>query len=191
VTSDSSLAPHAETEKMMYTRYLPRDWDYLGFRYSFISSIATGGWNNVVDMIPARDTEEWKHFSSADKAWIRNWLNWTTEHKELLRHPRTILQQPAMGHVDGTSAIEGDHGYLFLFNPNYKQLPAEFHLDETIGIWRGEKFLLREIFPQKGRVVGKPGVGVWGAEMRCDCRWMGRVQQYWKLCRQRDLRCHS
>jgi hypothetical protein len=161
VASDSSGAPHAETETMMYTRYLPRDWDYLGFRYSFISSIATGGWNNVVDMIPGRDTEEWKHFSSGDKDWIRNWLNWTTEHKDLLRHTRTILQQPAMGHVDGTSAIEGDHGYLFLFNSNYKQLTAEFHLDETIGIDRGGKFFLREIFPQKGRVVGKPGVGLW------------------------------
>jgi hypothetical protein len=147
--------------QMMYTRYRPRDWDYLGYRYSFISSIATGGWNNVVNMIPARDSEEAKHFSSEDKAWIRNWLEWTVKNKEYLRHTRTILEQPAIGHVDGTSAILGDHGYLFLFNPNYKQLPAQLSLDEAIGLRKGDKFLLREIYPQKGRLLGKPGSGAW------------------------------
>ena len=32
-----------------------RDWDYLGWKYSLISSIAVGGLNNVINMIPARD----------------------------------------------------------------------------------------------------------------------------------------
>ena len=161
VPPDSETNGHPQETKMMYTRYLPRDWDYLGFRYSFLSSIGTGGWNNVVDMIPARDSEEAKHFSAADKAWIRDWLNWTTQHKDVLRHTRTILQQPAVGHVDGTSMIVGDRGYLFLFNPNYRSLPAVFHLDATIGLTHGETFLLREVYPQKGRMLGKPGVGFW------------------------------
>jgi hypothetical protein len=152
---------HDHDVQMMYTRYRPRDWDYLGYRYSFISSIATGGWNNVIDMVPARDSEEARHFSSEDKAWIRNWLEWTVKNKEYLRHTRTILEQPAMGHVDGTAAILGDHGYLFLFNPNYKQLPAQLSLDEAIGLRKGDKFLLREIYPQKGRLLGKPGSGSW------------------------------
>jgi hypothetical protein len=150
-----------ERGEMMYTRYRPRDWDYLGYRYSFISSIATGGWNNVVDMIPARDQQEARYFSAEDKAWIRNWLAWTGKNKEYLLNTRTILQQPAMGNVDGTAAILGDRGFLFLFNPNYKQLPAEFSLDETIGLAKGEKFLLKEIYPEKGRLRGKPGVGAW------------------------------
>lgn len=154
--------------KMMYTRFRTRDWDYLGFRYSFLSSIATGGWNNVVDMIPARDQEEAKHFSAADKAWIRGWLDWTAEHKEFVKHTRSILQPPAIGHVDGTSMIVGDHGYLFLFNPNYRSLPATFHLDATIGLTEGGTFLLREVYPRKGVVLGKPGTGIWsrGDEVR-------------------------
>jgi len=147
--------------EMMYTRYRPRDWDYLGYRYSFISSIATGGWNNVVDMIPARDSEEARAFSAEDKAWIRDWLAWTVKNKEYLRHTRTILEQPALGHVDGAAAIAGDRGYLFLFNPNYKQLPAEITLDESIGLTKGDKFLLREVYPQEGRAIGKPGKGAW------------------------------
>lgn len=147
--------------EMMYTRYRPRDWDYLGYRYSFLSSIATGGWNNVVDMIPARDPEEARHFSADDKAWIREWLTWTVKNKEYLRHTRDILDQPAMGHVDGTAAIAGDHGFLFLFNPNYKQLPADFAVDESIGLTSGKKYLLKEIYPFSGRAVGNPHCGLW------------------------------
>jgi hypothetical protein len=152
---------HGPSGEMMYTRYRPRDWDYLGYQYSFLSSIATGGWNNVVDMIPARDPEEAEHFSEEDKAWIRDWLAWTTKNKEYLLHTRTILEQPALGHVDGTAAILGDRGYLFLFNPNYNELSAELILDETIGLTKGDKFLLREIYPQEGRLLGKPGAGAW------------------------------
>jgi hypothetical protein len=152
---------HPERPEMMYTRYRPRDWDYLGFRYSFISSIATGGWNNVVDMIPARDAEESKHFSQEDKTWIREWLAWTSQNKEYLRHTRSILDQPAMGSVDGTSAIVGDRGFLFLFNPNYKQLPANLSLDKSIGLTKGKQFLLKEIYPRTGRLLGKPGTGAW------------------------------
>lgn len=147
--------------EMMYTRFRPRDWDYLGFKYSFISSIATGGWNNVVDMIPARDIEEFKHFSAEDKAWIRDWLAWTATNRELLLHTRTILQQPALGHVDGTAAVSGDHGFIFLFNPNYKSMPAEFVLDSSIGLSKGDKFVLREIYPKRGRLFGKTGTGYW------------------------------
>jgi hypothetical protein len=162
-----NLPPGSETNgrrrdsETVYTRYRPRDWDYLGYRYSFLSSIGTGGWNNLVNMIPARDSEEWKHFSATDKAWIRNWLGWTAAHKKYLLNTRTILEQPALGHVDGTSAISGDHGYLFLFNPNYKQLPADFVLDETLGLSQGGNFLLREIYPNDGRIIGKRGAGVW------------------------------
>ncbi len=147
--------------EMMYSRYRPRDWDYLGYKYSFLSSIATGGWNNVVDMIPARDPEEFKNFSAADKAWIRDWLKWTVENKEYLRQTRTILEQPAMGHVDGTAAVVGDRGFLFLFNPNYKQFPADIVLDESIGLTAGRSYLLKEIHPFAGRFLGKHQSGVW------------------------------
>ena len=147
--------------EMMYTRYRPRDWDYLGYRYSFLSSIATGGWNNVVDMIPARDPEEARYFSAADKAWIRQWLAWTVQNKEYLRHTRTILQQPSMGHVDGIAAVVGDRGFLFLFNPNYKPLPADFMLDQSVGLADGKQYLLKEIYPFPGRLLGKERMGTW------------------------------
>ena len=147
--------------EMMYTRYRPRDWDYLGFRYSFISSIATAGWINVVDMIPGRDPAEARYFSPEDRTWIRDWLQWTLKNRAYLEHTRTILGQPALTRVDGTTAIIGNRGFVFLFNPNYKQIPARFSLDKSIGLTAGETYLLREVYPQKGRLIGKPGAGMW------------------------------
>jgi len=157
-TGGVKLPEHSET---VYTSFRSRDWDYLGFRYSVLSSIATGGWNHVFDMIPARDSEEFQHFSEADKSWIRHWLEWTVANKEYLRNTRTILGQPAMDHVDGTASFVGDHGFLFLFNPNYETLPAHFRLDVSIGLEAGSEFLLQELYPSDGTLTGKPGAGVW------------------------------
>jgi len=137
------------------------DWDYLGYRYSVISSIGTGGWNNLMDMIPARNPEEFSHFSSDDKTWIRHWLEWTDQNAELVRHTRAILGPPAIGKADGTSAVIGDHGYVFLFNPNYKETIASFQLDSSIGLSAGDNFVLREIYPREGRLIGKAAAGVW------------------------------
>ena len=152
---------HEGAVKMMYSAFRQRDWDYLGYRYSFISSIATGGWNNVVNMIPARDREEFLHFSESDKAWIRRWLQWTATHSEYLRHTKTILGQPAIGKADGTSAIIGNRGYIFLFNPNYNVVGADVRLDTTIGLSTGSKFLLQELYPRAGTLIAKGSTGIW------------------------------
>ncbi len=159
--TDAETGGHPKSAEEVHTAFRLRDWDYLGFRYSFLSSIGTGGWNNVVDMIPARDLAEAKHFSEQDKVWIRTWLDWTSAHKEMLRHTRTILHQPSMGRIDGTSAIVGDRGFLFLFNPNYRALKDVLPLDLSIGLEAGSKFLLREVYPQAGRLWGKPDAGLW------------------------------
>lgn len=139
-----------------------RDWDYLGWKYSLFSSIACAGFNNVVDMIPARDMEEYKNFSEGDKKFIRDWLKWTDDNRKYLLKTKPIIGQPAIGRVDGTSAILDDHGYLFLFNPNGRQMAAEFIMDKSIGLEKPGKYILKEIFPFENRLIGKPGQGVWG-----------------------------
>ena len=127
------------------------------------STFPIAGWNNVIDMIPARDLEEYKNFSDADRKWFRRWIDWTAANKELLRRTRTILGQPAIGKVDGTSAIVGNRGYIFLFNPNGRRLDAEFSLDATIGLAGAGAVQLKELYPLENRLVGKPGSGVWSA----------------------------
>ncbi len=138
-----------------------RDWDYLGWRYSLLSSIAIAGWNNVIDMIPARDIEESRSFSDEDRKWFQHWIDWTDANKEYLRATRSILGQPALGKIDGTAAIVRDRGFVFLFNPNGRRLEASFPLDDTIGLLPRGKYVLRELYPLAERLVGKPSAGVW------------------------------
>ncbi|HWP99769.1 MAG TPA: hypothetical protein VNK92_04810 [Vicinamibacterales bacterium] len=160
---DTGRMPQAKTPRgVVLARFRARDWDLLGWRYSVISSIATGGWNNVINMLPARDPEEFRHFSPADRAWLRRWLDWTAANADLLRRTRTILGQPALGRIDGTAAIANDRGFVFLFNPNARRLTAELPLDERIGLTGRGPFLVRERYPLD-RLVGKPGEGWWAA----------------------------
>jgi hypothetical protein len=154
--------PAVRTDRgTLLTRFRARDWDYLGWRYSLLSSIATGGWNNVLNMIPARDPEEFRHFPEADAQWLRDWLDWTVRNKEFLRQTRTILGPPAIGRVDGTAATRGDSGYVFLFNPNGRPLAAQFALDSSIGLRGNGQYLVTEVHPVAGRKLGKPGAGWW------------------------------
>jgi hypothetical protein len=156
--------PRNDADGVMHRdRFRARDWDYLGWRYSLISAIGTAPFNHVVNMIPARDVAEYTHFAAADKKWFRGWLDWTDRNIEVLRHVRPILGQPMIGHVDGTAAFEGDHGFVFLFNPNYRPLPARFRLDASIGLTRGRQFLLRQLYPdpEQGRLLAGGEGGFW------------------------------
>jgi len=43
---DTGEMPQTKSDKgILLNRFRVRDWDYLGWRYSLLSSIATGGWN--------------------------------------------------------------------------------------------------------------------------------------------------
>jgi hypothetical protein len=159
---DSGHMPEANTPSgQMLLPFRRRDWDYLGWRYSLISSIAIAGWNNVLNLIPARDVEEFRNFSEADKQWFRHWIDFADANKEYLRHTRTILSYPAVGEIDGTAAMVDDKGFIFLFNPNGRRLEAVLPLDESIGLKRHGKYLLSELYPLEERRIGKPGAGVW------------------------------
>ena len=147
---------------MRRDRFRPRDWDVLGWKYSLLSSIGTAPINHVVDFIPARDTDEYNALSEADKAFFRGWLDWTDRNIDVLKRLKPIIGQPMIGRVDGTAAIAGDRGFVFLFNPNYRALDAEFALDASIGLTKGQSFTIQELFPEEGRGIGHPEKGLWG-----------------------------
>ena len=142
-------------------RFRPTDWDYLGWRYSLLSSIGAAPLNHVVNMIPARDPNEFKYFSDEDKKWFRDWLDWTDQNIETMRRMRPIIGQPMLGRVDGSSAIIEDKGFVFLFNPNHRRLNAKFNLDGSIGLTKGERFILEELYPRQGRRIARPGAAQW------------------------------
>jgi hypothetical protein len=140
-----------------------RDWDYMGWKYSLISSIGIAGLNNVINMIPARDPQEFRNFSNEGKDFFHKWLGWTKAHRNYLKHARPILGQPAIGKVDGASDIIGNEGYVFLYNPNGRAMPADFSIDQSIGLKRGSShsFILKELYPVGDKKIGKSGAGIW------------------------------
>ncbi len=146
---------------MRRDRFRPRDWDVLGWKFSVLSSIGTAPFNHVVNYLPVRDADEFRAFSAEDKEWLRHWLDWTDNNALVLKHLKPIIGPPMIGHVDGTAACLGDYGFVFLFNPNYRRLDAEFVLGRPIGIERGEAFIIEELYPEKGRLIGQPQNGFW------------------------------
>jgi hypothetical protein len=149
---------------MRRDRFRPRDWDVLGWKYSLFSSIGTAPFNHTISYIPARDEAEFKAFSAADKAFFRRWLDWTDANAEVLRHLKPIIGPPMLGRVDGTAAINGNHGFVFVYNPNYRRMDGAFTLDQSIGLAAsapGERYVIKELHPYDGRLVGKPAGGVW------------------------------
>jgi len=149
--------------KMRRDPYRRADWDYLGWKYSVISSIATAPFNHVVNYLPARKVEEFNAFRDEDKRWLSDWLDWTDKNINVLRKVRPIIGQPMVGRCDGTAAIDGDQGFVFLFNPNYRKLKAKFRLDQSIGLAAGKRFVFRQLYPDlgKGRLIGHPNSGAW------------------------------
>jgi hypothetical protein len=123
------------------------DWDYLGWKFSLLSSVSTAPFNHVINYIPARDSVEFRSFSKEDKDFFNYWLDFTDKNMGYLKNIKPILGQPMVGKCDGTSAIIKDNGFIFIFNPNYRQLSAAISLDQSIGLTGGKKFILKEIYP--------------------------------------------
>jgi hypothetical protein len=151
---------------MRRDRFRPKDWDVLGWKYSLISSIGTAPFHHVVNFIPARDPEEFAALSDEDKAWFRKWLDWTDENARFLHALRPIIGPPMVGRVDGTAAIVEDRGIVFLFNPNPGRKEARFRLDASIGLLKGERLMIKELYPEEGRLVGSAeGLWAYGGEV--------------------------
>jgi hypothetical protein len=153
---------NADGDVIYNTDFNIRDWDYLGWKYSLISSVATAPFAHCVDMIPARDKREYDLFAKdrESRQFIRDWFDWTDRNASVLRKMRCVIGPPGIGLVDGTAAIDGDHGFIFLFNPNHRRITSQFILDKSIGLAEGRHFLIKHIYPEEGKHVGAPGKGI-------------------------------
>ncbi len=144
---------------MRRDHYRTRDWDFFGWKYNLISSVATAPFNHVVNYLPARDEQEFNAFSESDRQFFRKWMDFTDQNLEVLKHTRPIIGQPMVGRCDGTSAIVDNQGFIFVFNPNYRSMVAGFRLDPSIGLNKPGKYRLTELYPDEGLIVGDPEKG--------------------------------
>ena len=155
---------HDAAGNLHRTDFRIRDWDCLGWRYSVISAVGTAPFNYVVGDIPAKDTNEVNAFLAAgDQKWMRGWFDWSDQNLDVLRNLHPIINQPELGRVDGTAAFKNGHGFVFLFNPNYRVLTANFTLDNSIGLTNGGPFIMRQLYPdaEKGKLILPPTGTFW------------------------------
>ena len=137
------------------------DWDYIGWKYSMLSTVGTAPFNLVVNYLPVLSVDENNAMSQADKDWFNYWMDWAESHLDYMRNARPIISQILIGKVDGSAAFIGNHGYVFLYNPNYRKISGDFKLDSSIGLNTGTKFIIKELEPRSGRLIGKVGTGLW------------------------------
>ena len=110
-----------------------RDFDLLGYRYSLMSSIGTGGLNNVINMLPARDEQEYSLLPKEDIAFVNDWMKWTDDHVEWLQQTKSITGLPSGGMLDATAMIVKNRGAMFVFNPTSSAATLSVVLDHTLG----------------------------------------------------------
>jgi hypothetical protein len=98
----------------------------------------------------------------ADKAEIRKWLNWGRENAEYLFVRHDLFEWPGKGTVDGSAHLRGDHGLIFLFNPDMVERTAEFALTtESIGFTGSGPVEVRQEYPvSDNHEIKQPGATV-------------------------------
>jgi len=141
-----------------------RDFDFLGYRYSVLSTVGTAGRNLVLGNIPARNLEEFEHFPQADITWMRKWFDFVDTHADAIKKTMPLLgyEWPRLGHVDGTVATYENAGFIFLYNPSPNAADATVRLDASLGLTGAatDSWLFTEIYPREEGM----NLGVWQFE---------------------------
>jgi hypothetical protein len=128
--------------------HIVRDMDWIGHRYSLLSSIAHAPLNTVVCQNGGRDSEEFDLLPALDGGFVKQWLQWadaniglaaTTEPLSAVSLVNESVAEsglPSRSQVDGSYMLNNGTGLLFLFNPapNASVTPKQLQLDDHLGI---------------------------------------------------------
>ena len=124
-----------------------RPWTSEAIDYIMLSAISSSP--NQLYYLPAKSG-----LPEADKREIKKWLDWGRTHAAYLMVRQDLPDWPQAGKIDGSAHLLGDHGYLFLFNPNPEAQPANFSLDESIGLTQGTSFSITAEYPDSKLKTG-------------------------------------
>jgi hypothetical protein len=117
-------------------------WESAGVDYVMLSALACSP--NQLYYLPSKTG-----IPNRDKLTIRTWLDWGRRNIRYLMVRKDLPDWPGAGKVDGFAHVIRDCGFIFLFNPNPRTLAGSFHLDQSIGLTKGQKYTVSSLHPRK------------------------------------------
>ena len=124
-----------------------RDWTSEKIDYIMLSALSSSP--NQTYYLPSQ-----AGIPTADKQEIKKWLDWGRKNIAYLMVRKDLPDWPSPGKVDGNAHIIGQHGFVFLFNPNKDSRHGSFALtEESIGLTGDGTYRISQHYPASDRVV--------------------------------------
>ena len=122
-------------------------WPSAHLDYIFLSAFSCAP--NLLLYLPTKTG-----IPAADKAELRQWLDWGRRNVEYLYVRKDLFAWPGRGRVDGSAHCLGDRGIVFLFNPGPAAQSVEFALTgAAIGLEGAGRFAVTQEHPAPGPTV--------------------------------------
>ena len=141
-----AVTSHALTHRVSeggFDRELIKAWDYYGWRYGVMSTLAIAG--SIMPTILPYETEVAPGYVEFYKKWTR----WAREHFDYVNYTEPFGEQVQPGAVDGYGRIKGDHGFIFLFNGNPRPAAITFEVGDEINLQTKGRYELVELYPSE------------------------------------------
>ena len=139
-----AVTGHALTHRVsegVFDPDLVKAWDYYGWQYSVMSSLAVSG--SIMPTILPYETD----LVPGYVAFYRKWLQWARENFDSVNRTEPFGEQVQPGAVDGYARIKEDHGFLFLFNGNPRPTQITFEVGDEINLQVKGHYQLAELYP--------------------------------------------
>jgi hypothetical protein len=131
---------YADPNRKQFPRWPGKNLDYI-----LLSALSSTP--NLLMYLPGRTG-----IPDANKAEICKWLEWGREHEKYLLTRHDLPQWPVKGKVDGSAHLLGDHGLIFLFNPDRVEHTAEVALTaESTGFTGSRPIEVSQEYPPGDR----------------------------------------
>ena len=137
---------HALTHRVSEGGFDPeliKAWDYYGWQYGVMSSLAVSG--SVMPTILPYETDLVPGYVEFYKKWQR----WAKDNFEYVNRTEPFGEQVQPGAVDGYARIKGDHGFVFLFNGNPRPAEITFEVGDEINLQAKGDYQFAELYPSE------------------------------------------
>lgn len=122
------------------------------WKYSFMQglavtpNIAPGELRTFLNRLPSTQRAECVAF-------MRHWLAFVRDHFDVWKRTAIVGDEPSIGAGEIYAHVQDDHGFICLVNQNPFPRTVRFTLDASIGLAKGESFVLSEVYPKVGPIV--------------------------------------